>query len=373
MTSRPQPSQDEYVIPVIRGEVLGVTVLRGYAPLSVLSKVSKPDIYDQKTNPTGTQRDLSPKHARDAYNYVKTKDLGFWPEVFLCARDRSVVRYVSSQDDQDFGYIIIDLKTACDPKKIAISRVDGNHRLYYADGEQPGFPLIDKSVSFCLVTSLQLEEEIVLFRDINANQKAMNTSHLDNIQVRLTPEELLKRQQPDLYIAEKLGNDLDSPLHGRVYKSSKKVAGSIIPLRTLHTGINYMLSRPTRLTALRDADAQYKVIRNYFQAVKKWQPHAWENPSEHVLLRGSGLWAVCFVGAEVIDRVLAQNKFKAEDMLRILKSGRDWDWSNKGDFQGLGGRGGALQISNKVTAEFQDESGMSVKALYGQIMEDQDE
>ena len=63
MTSRPQPSQDEYVIPVIRGEVLGVTVFRGYAPLSVLSKVSKPDIYDQKTNPTGTQRDLSPKHA----------------------------------------------------------------------------------------------------------------------------------------------------------------------------------------------------------------------------------------------------------------------------------------------------------------------
>ena len=103
-----------------------------------------------------------------------------------------------------------------------------------------------------------------------------------------------------------------------------------------------MLSRPTRLTALRDADAQYKVIRNYFQAVKKWQPHAWENPSEHVLLRGSGLWAVCFVGAEVIDRVLAQNKFKAEDMLRILKSGHDWDWSNKGDFQGLGGHGGAL-------------------------------
>ena len=373
MASKPQSSQDELAIPVIRGEVLGVTVLRGYAQLSALAKISKPDIYDQKTNPTGTQRDLSPKHARDAYNYVKTKELGFWPEVFLCARDQNAVRYVPFQDDQDFGYVIINLEIATDPHKIAISRVDGNHRLHYADGSDPGFPTLDKSVSFCLVPSLLLEQEIVLFRDINANQKAMNTSHLDNIEVRLTPEELLKRQKPDLYIAEKLGRDSESPFHDRVYKSSKKVVGSIIPLRTLNTGITYMLSRPTKLTALRDADAQYKVIRNYFQAVKKWQPRAWEEPGEYILLRGSGLWGICFIGAEVIDRVLAQNKFKAEDMLKILKSGRNWDWSNKGDFQGLGGRGGALQISNRVTAEFQDESGMSVKALYGRIMDDEQE
>ena len=222
MTSRPQPSQDEYVIPVIRGEVLGVTVLRGYAPLSVLSKVSKPDIYDQKTNPTGTQRDLS-KHTRDAYNYVKTKDLGFWPEVFLCARDRSVVRYVPSQDDQDFGYIIIDLKTACDPKKITISELMATTGCTMQT-RKPRIPPIDKSVSFCLVTSLQLEENRSL-PDINANQKAMNTSHLDNIQVRLTPEELLKRQQPDLYIAEKLGNDLDSPYTVGITRAARKSQG----------------------------------------------------------------------------------------------------------------------------------------------------
>jgi hypothetical protein len=55
-------------------------------------------------------------------------------------------------------------------------------------------------------------------------------------------------------------------------------------------------------------------------------------------------------------------------MLAILKSGRDWDWSNKGDFQGYSGRGGALQISNRVTAEFSDEQGVSVKSLYNKIM-----
>ena len=370
MTNKPQKKQDELALIVIRGEVLGVTVLRGYARLSDLARISKPDIYDQKNNPTGTQRDLSPKHARDAYDYVKSKDVAFWPEVFLCVRDRTVATYIPSDEDEDIGCVVIDLKVATDRNKIAISRVDGNHRLYYADGSQPGFPAIDKIVSFCLAPDLTLEQEIILFRDINANQKAMNTSHLDNIEVRLTSEEVLKHQQPELYIAEKLGSDPESPLYERVYKSTRKPAGSIIPLRTLHTGISYMLSRPTRLTALRDADAQYKVIRNYFQAVKKWHTQAWEEPNKYILLRGSGLWAICFIGAEVIDRVLAQGRFKSDDMYKVLKSGKNWDWSNKGDFQGFGGRGGAVQISSKVTREFQDESGMSMKTLFGRIMDE---
>ncbi len=362
-------STSELIIPVIRGEVLGITVVRGYAKLSDLARISKPDVYDQKTNPTGTQRDLSPKHARDAYEYVKNREFGFWPEVFLCARNPEAVKFVPSKFDINFGELVIDLNITTKSNKIAISRVDGNHRLHYADGSQ-GFDAIEKSVSFCLAPDLNHEQEIVLFRDINANQKAMNTSHLDNIEVRLTPEEILKRVNPDLYISEKLADDPESPLYNRIYKSSKKISGSIVPLRTLRTGISYMLSRPTKLTALRDADAQYRVIRNYFQAVKKWQPQAWENPSQYVLLRGAGLWGICFIGAEVIDRVLAQSKFKTEDMYRVLRSGKNWDWSNKGDFLGLAGRGGATQISNKVTAEFQDDSGMSVKSLFGEIMKE---
>lgn len=75
-------------LPVVRAKVLGVNVYRGFANLGDLADVSKADIYDQKGNPTGTQRDLSPSHARDAYEYVKNRDLGFWPEVFLCARKK---------------------------------------------------------------------------------------------------------------------------------------------------------------------------------------------------------------------------------------------------------------------------------------------
>src|SRR5438094_10496259 len=78
---------------VLQGRVLGVDVFRGYAPLCDLALISRADVYDQKKNPTGTQRDLSPKHAREAYEYVRNRELAYWPEVFLCVRDSRAYKF----------------------------------------------------------------------------------------------------------------------------------------------------------------------------------------------------------------------------------------------------------------------------------------
>jgi DGQHR domain-containing protein len=352
----------------MRGRVLGVNVFRGYARLCDLAAISKADVYDQKTNPTGTQRDLSPKHAREAYEYVRTRELAYWPEVFLSARDKRAYKFTPEPKDSDQGTLNINVRHVFKSKGVAISRVDGNHRLHFADGKHEGFAPIDRVVSFCLAFELSLNDEITLFRDINDNQRRMNTSHLDNIQARLTPEQQLMLRNPALYIAQNLGRDPASPLSGRVYEGGKSGVPSSIPLRALKTGIQYMLSRPTKLTALSDSAAQYKVIRNYFEAVRQWQPTAWEHPKDYLLLRGSGLWGVCFLGADVIDRVLMKGSFSIDEMLAILNSGKEWDWRNKGAFQGLSGRGGAVRISEKISAEFHDDSGVSIKDLYRKIM-----
>lgn len=355
--------------PVVRAKVLGVNVYRGFANLCDLADISRADIYDQERNPKGTQRDLSPAHARDAYEYVKTRDFGFWPEVFLCARKKDAVTFRPIFPElPELGILEVDRSAMADRRAIAISRVDGNHRLHYGDGGESGYSRIEKLVSFCLAYDLSREEEIQIFKDINKNQKPMNTSHLDGIEVRLTPEEELKRRNPELYIAQRLQRDSKSPLHGRVFEGGKKPVGVDIPLRGLKTGIQYMISRSTQLPRLADAEAQYRVIRNYFDAVKQWQPKAWASPREYILLRGAGLWAICFLGAHVLDRALLQDKFDSKHMLAILKSGKDWDWSRKGDFVGLSGRGGALEISTKVARKLQDESRMSTKQLFDKIM-----
>lgn len=354
---------------VIRGKVLGVNVYRGFARLSDLSSISRADIFDQEKNPLGTQRDLSQKHAREAYDYVMNQEVAFWPEIFLSIRDRSVMRFKMVNQSRKMGNITIDLKKVKDNNAIAISRVDGNHRLHFADGHDAKYPSIHKTVSFCLAYDLSLDQEIKLFRDINNNQRRMNTSHLDNIQVRMSDVERFKQENTALYIAKKLGEDKKSTLYGRVWEGGAGRTISMIPLRTLHQGITYLLSQPSKVTMLKDADAQYIVIRNYFTAVKQWQPQAWTTPKDYFVLRGAGLWAICFIGSTVIDRALGSAKYKVADMLKILTSGRTWDWSRQGDFKGYSGRSGSVQIRDMVTGEFSDEGEISIKNLARKILD----
>ena len=86
------------------------------------------------------------------------------------------------------------------------------------------------------------------------------------------------------------------------------------------------------------------------------------------MLRGSGLWAICFIGAQVIDLALLQDEFKTQQLLKILQSGRDWDWGKTGDFKGLGGRAGAVEISKMVTRHLQSANRMSTKVMFDKIM-----
>lgn len=369
LKSKTKEASKNISCPVIKGKVLGVNVYRGYLKLSALSQISEADIYDKKSNPKGTQRDLKTKHAKDAYEYVKNADFGFWPEVFLCARKNNILTFEALSDSYpQVGVLEFDIETILKSGDVLISRVDGNHRLHFGNSNEKGYKPIDKEVSFCIAYNLSLEEEIKLFKDINQNQKPMNTSHLDGIEVRLSAEEELKRRQPDLYIAQKLGTDKSSPFFDRVYDGGKKPQGSDMPLRSIKTGIKYMFSRSKQLPRLDDTDGQFKVIKNYFNAVKSWCPEAWSKPKEYLMLRGVGFWAVCYLGAEVIDRGLVNGEFNKKNFLDILKSGKSWDWSNKGDFKGYSGAQGAQEIAKKIARHLEDKSQMSTDELLKKIM-----
>lgn len=360
-------ARSKMTIPVVVSTVMGVRVARGYAPISTLAEISKPDIYDAELNPTGTQRDLSPKHARDAYEYLKSEEIGFLPEVFLALRDKSAVSLVLTNETRGYGNLEMAKAAIEKSADIKISRVDGNHRLHFADGHTEGYPKLERVVSFCLALDITPEQEIKLFRDINNNQRRMNTSHLDNIDLRLAGSKAIAQKDPPLYIAKKLRDDEDSPLKSKIYDGGRSDVTKFIPLRTLKTGIEYMLSRPTRLTSLDDVDIQAAVIKNYFAALKLWESDAWKSPKEYLMLRGAGLWGVCFLGASVIDRALGKGKYKAADMVEILRSGQEWDWSKNGDFQGYSGRSGALKISDIIVSELEDSSGGSLKSLIRKI------
>src|SRR5258708_26513288 len=113
---------------------LDTTCFRGSAPLAHLAMISQPDIFDQVTNPKGLQRDLSPKHASEAFEYVhRARNQEYpraFPEVVLNVRDKRVLK----TEDLN-GVPIVKLKFSISEMKdgkVAVSRVDANHRLYYS-------------------------------------------------------------------------------------------------------------------------------------------------------------------------------------------------------------------------------------------------
>jgi DGQHR domain-containing protein len=336
-----------------------------------LARISAADIFDQDKNRLGTQRNLSVQHARRAYQYVAGTETAFYPEMILNVRDKSYVKFTSAKElgGVAFGTLTF-LKDPSKAAQIVVSRLDGNHRLWFADGHEKGMEPITRSVSFCLLVLEDRERELELFRDINDNQMGMNTSHLQNITARLLGDKLLKVQNPALYIVQKLIKDKKSPLYGRVHEGGKAQKGATLSgltIANLRSAVSDMLTRSAKLAQFPDADAQYKVIKNYWSAVKKWLPKAWSSPRDFAIFKGVGLYAISYVGIEVIDRSLLKGKFSTDDMLAYLKQLPSESLA-KGQTAAYSGRGGGRKLANDLIANLEEEGEVSLSKLQKLIL-----
>lgn len=357
--------------PVLLGTVLGHQAYRGFGALADISRISRADIFDQDQNRQGTQRNLSLTHARRAHQYVQGTSKAFYPEMILNIRDKSYIKFqaLSEQSGTKFGL----LKLVKDPnttEKIVISRLDGNHRLWFADGHQNGFDPITRQVSFCILALADLDTELELFRDINDNQMGMNTSHLQNITARLLGDKALKVQKPALYIVQKLLKEKSSPLKGLVHEGGKaqnKATLTGLTIANLTSSVSDMLARSAKLPQFPDADAQYKVIENYWTAVKRWVPKAWTNPKEYLIFKGVGLYAISYVGIEIIDRALLKGKFTSNDMYHYLKQ-MPSEALLSGQTLPYAGRGGGRKMANDLITNLGEDGEMSLTALQKVIL-----
>jgi len=276
---------------VLKGKSLDFITYRGYAPLSELARVSKADIFDQKKNATGSQRNLNKSHARAAYNYVYGGTDVFYPEFILNVRNPRIVKFKPESDDEMYGTLYF----TTDPTKqrsITISRVDGNHRLWLVDGSQEGYDPIDREVPFSILIAGDIMKELKIFRDINDNQMGMNTSHLRNIDYRLRGRDVIKARNPALYIARRLQEDKKSAFYQKIHEGGRVEKGGLLSGLTtanLSGAIKDMLTRSSKLPQIGDVDAQYTLIRNYWIAVSKRLSDAWKNPSQYIIFRGDGV------------------------------------------------------------------------------------
>lgn len=371
MTRKPKQQSPLPKFQVILGECLGHKTYRGFGSLRVLASISKADIFDQEKNPLGTQRNLSLQHARKAYQYVTDRSKAFYPEIILNIRDASYVRFKSSKSQS--GIRCGTLEFVKDPSQTPatiVSRLDGNHRVWFADGHDKGLDAVSRQASVCFLLVPNILEELEIFRDINDNQMGMNTSHLQNITARLIGETAQKVQNPAAYIVQRLQRDKTSPLFQKMHEGGVRPGTTLsgLTIANLTNAVRDMLSRSAKLAQFPDADVQFEVIKNYWIAVKGWLPDAWKRPGDFIIFKGVGLYAVSYLGIEIVDRCLLKAKYQPKDMLRYLKQIPESSlFASKGKSL-YAGRAGGRKLANDLIANLEEEGEISLNKLQKMIL-----
>ena len=395
----------------IIGKNLNLTQIRGYATLDVLADMSGADVYDQVSNPLGTQRDLKPVHAREASKYAleaaqfaPDEDPRAFPEILLNVRDTSLVSFSSAgltnvaftsleDDPEQSGLlvdVILDLETLSQPqpqKSPQISRLDGNHRLSRVPApaereEGQAFPV----VPFAMFVGLSEDQERKLFADINGKQQTMNTSHLAQITMELEGDRLLldSKTRP-LWFAKKLSSEkegFNGVFHSLVFKGGSKAgvkekSGYVPPLNlaTVRSMVQTSLREmealvteeipPALLDAARskDKEAQRKVVdaaneflilfARFWTAVQRNYPEAWADTKKgkYILYTSIGALGLSQLAGTVIEELVREEKVLQDDfdheLRRIRNGGVDL---HKDSFKGFAGLAGAKQVFERLIA-----------------------
>ena len=376
---------------VIVGKNLNVWVIRGFASLDQLAFISAPDVYNQLTNPLGTQRDPDMGHARKVLEYAITSlseepDTAprAFPEIILNARDKSVISLLrgSGSDEIEFSSSshedevpfqgtltihthLIDEDREKDPQ---ISRVDGNHRLLMVaklaeEDPEESFPI----VPFSLFVGLTADQERALFRDINGEQKSMDTAHLDTIKLRLQGSGQLLQSESGLALW--LAKEMTKPnyaFENLVFfggdKKAFKQAGMAVPpvkINALKSAVATTLKEsnelenlfgdskdPARSEADRERDAKQRLalLQRYWKAVKTAFPEAWQDRTNFILLQAIGLNAFSRLGAVVIDDLVAKHTVDESDFDQVLRHIASKVDIRRTSWLGMAGLAGAKQV-----------------------------
>jgi DGQHR domain-containing protein len=386
--------------PCVVGHTIDHAAVRGFAHLDELAAFSSPDVFDDEVNPTGTQRELKRGHADAAFKYstgprkaggANARSL---PEIILNVRDMQVVEvsdWVSGQafyfdshstrDDlpRDAVKVTIDLDAIEYPKTTIgpeISRVDGNHRLDGPDRYLERLASDDESdeiafptVPFMLFLDLTLDEELKLFNDFNAKHEGMESSLIITQNVRLASDDL---KTDPRRVSEWLGFQLtrrdrafaDIAFVGGSKTGAKEAGKSLrVTLSAIRAAAALMVRHSNTLqkTLVGQPDAILNIIDNFWKAVARVFPEAWNDKKNFILLQSIGLNGFAEFAGTVIDRAGAS--VSEDDFVQVLESVKSGIRLEREAHPGVAGAGGASQIAKMLLDAYTTESMMRAKLL----------
>lgn len=303
----------------------------GFAPGSLLKRVSFADVLDEQTG-LGYQRRFCREHSLEFKRYIVSEGATTIPLTFNLRPDESphwkIVR--ESPESRSATLIITTLH------RPVMAQVDCQHRLGYL-GDSP------TEFAFMSFIGLSVEEEMEIFRVINGKAKGLSSSLLDYTESRLLEDDL-PYVKPELYIALKLNNDPRSPWHQKLDLGGQNTVGMkrIASLRTMQKGAKRFLKEAGMAAANAPDDAAAAAI-DFWLAISIVLQEQWGRPREHLINKGVGVYCLMSIAGELTKEAKASRKCcnvdyfigKLSDFIDRI------DWANQGPLMGFGGAKGA--------------------------------
>jgi hypothetical protein len=384
------------------GKNLNTWSLRGFANAKVLAAISSPDFYDKFAHEEGIQRQADKKHAARALDYasesmiVNPNDRPYaFPEVILNVREADVIEVIDAFDNSVIlafnslegiegseravrvtvdSDLIRKLTTA---GKVSISRVDGNHRLSATQvaAEEDSirvFPV----VPFSLLVGLNEKLEKYLFRDMNGTAKKMSAALMDAFVAELFPDyQLLADPKLRLsWFTHKLsepGMALEGIVNpGGDAKGAKQKFGKVGPLKanSVSTAIGVTFKAMDHLfpqvfpkeipgekkeedsteiasEMLARAETLLSLLNQFWLAVKKAYPEAWNDRKKFYIFENIGLTGLSMLAGQLIDDLVRDKNVDQQTFNHLLSTiSKEVTFAKEEKPEGIAGAGGGKMI-----------------------------
>jgi DGQHR domain-containing protein len=300
-------------------------VLLGFAPASLLYKLSFADVLDEDTC-RGYQRRLNSQHSLDFRRYIQQAGSSTIPLTFNLRPEHSSVWRVL-EGRAGGSTLVID---SSDVKVLA--QVDCQHRIgNLAD--------IDVELPFMCFIGLSEREEMEVFSVINSKARGLSSSLLDFHDAQLTAD--LGTDRPELYIALFLRHEPSSPwfrqldLGGSTSGMTRRAS-----LRTIQKAVKQFLAR-TKIMTYGNIDGAAHVVLDFWAALVTVLPEQWANPRKHLLTKGVGVYALMEIAADLHNELREGRQCDRKYLIAALSDfALEFDWTTNGPLKGLGGEGG---------------------------------
>lgn len=315
----------------ITGRCGGRDVFIGFAPASILAKVSFADLLDESTG-KGYQRRFHREHSLEFKKYIQQPNASTIPLTFNLRPDHSDCWKLEKNTGASNAATLI----ISDAQVRVMAQVDCQHRLGY---------LGDSTIQFAFMAfiGLSVAEEMEIFRVINGKAKGLSGSLLDFTEARLAADNL-STVKPELYIALRLHEDSRSPWYQRLDLGGKPTLGTKrqASLRTMQNAAKRFL-REAQLPSSKKPDTTVRLLIEFWTAVSMVLPKEWDSPRSHMLTKGIGVYSLMSLAGVLTREAIQANRncdldyfiAKLSDFLDRI------DWSNHGPLHGYGGASGA--------------------------------